>query len=48
MYSGGGADGSIVVFNQTELMFHANTGIDDILDLFGDNIHAHPEISPGD
>ncbi|TFK35742.1 manganese peroxidase [Crucibulum laeve] len=27
---GGGADGSILVFNATELQFHANGGIDDI------------------
>lgn len=27
---GGGADGSILVFNSTELQFHANGGIDDI------------------
>ncbi|KAF8950638.1 manganese peroxidase [Flammula alnicola] len=27
---GGGADGSILVFNQTETAFHANGGIDDI------------------
>ncbi|KAF8968532.1 manganese peroxidase 1 [Flammula alnicola] len=27
---GGGADGSILVFNQTETLFHANGGIDDI------------------
>ncbi|KAF9473692.1 manganese peroxidase [Pholiota conissans] len=27
---GGGADGSILVFNATELQFHANRGIDDI------------------
>jgi hypothetical protein len=47
-YSGGGADGSIVVFNDTELNFHANAGIDDIIDVFGPNIAAHPEISPGD
>jgi hypothetical protein len=47
-HSGGGADGSIVVFNSTELGFHANVGIDDILDTFSDSIHAHPEISPGD
>jgi hypothetical protein len=46
--SGGGADGSIVVFHSTELGFPSNVGIDDILDIFGDNIHAHPEISPGD
>nr|BAU36969.1 manganese peroxidase [Pholiota nameko] len=28
---GGGADGSILVFNSTELAFHANGGIDDIV-----------------
>ncbi|KAF9471476.1 heme peroxidase, partial [Pholiota conissans] len=28
---GGGADGSILVFNQTELAYHANGGIDDIV-----------------
>ncbi|KJA23674.1 class II peroxidase [Hypholoma sublateritium FD-334 SS-4] len=29
---GGGADGSILAFNQTETAFHANGGIDDITD----------------
>jgi len=29
--SGGGADGSILVFNKTELTYHANAGIDDIV-----------------
>ncbi|PPR08300.1 hypothetical protein CVT24_002446 [Panaeolus cyanescens] len=29
---GGGADGSILAFNQTETAFHANQGIDDITD----------------
>ncbi|KAF8184680.1 manganese peroxidase 1 [Pholiota molesta] len=28
---GGGADGSILAFNSTELQFHANVGIDDII-----------------
>ncbi|KAF9475947.1 manganese peroxidase 1 [Pholiota conissans] len=28
---GGGADGSILAFNSTELQFHANVGIDDIV-----------------
>jgi manganese peroxidase len=46
--SGGGADGSIIVFNSTELGFHTNVGIDDILDTFSNSIHAHPEITPGD
>ena len=46
--SGGGADGSIVKFNETELTFSANDGLDDALAIFADNILAHPEISPGD
>ncbi|KAF9476395.1 manganese peroxidase 1 [Pholiota conissans] len=29
---GGGADGSILAFNKTETAFHANSGIDDIID----------------
>ena len=31
--SGGGADGSIVLFDQIEANFHANAGIDDIIQL---------------
>ena len=32
-HSGGGADGSIVIFDQIEANFHANAGIDDIIQL---------------
>ncbi|KDR73364.1 hypothetical protein GALMADRAFT_142466 [Galerina marginata CBS 339.88] len=46
---GGGADGSIAVFNETELTFHANLGIDDILDEIGPFMQAHSNVlTPGD
>jgi manganese peroxidase len=35
MISGGGADGSILTFNATELMFMANEGIKDVLEDVG-------------
>jgi cytochrome c peroxidase len=46
---GGGADGSIAVFNATELTFHANTGIDDVLDVVGPFLHKYSNVlTPGD
>ncbi|KAF9549821.1 manganese peroxidase 3 [Agrocybe pediades] len=46
---GGGADGSIAVFNATELTFHANTGIDDVLDAVGPFLLKHSDVmTPGD
>ncbi|KAF9548369.1 manganese peroxidase 3 [Agrocybe pediades] len=46
---GGGADGSIAVFNATELTFHANTGIDDVLDAVGPFLLKHADVmSAGD
>jgi len=46
---GGGADGSIAVFNATELTFHANTGIDDILDVVGPFLAKYADVlTPGD
>ncbi|PPQ90237.1 hypothetical protein CVT25_012996 [Psilocybe cyanescens] len=46
---GGGADGSIAVFNETELTFHANTGIDDVLDALGPFLIKHSDVvSAGD
>jgi len=46
---GGGADGSIAVFNETELTFHANTGIDDILDTVGPFLAKYADVlTPGD
>jgi hypothetical protein len=46
---GGGADGSIAVFNETELSFPANLGIDDILDEIGPFLLEHSNVmSPGD
>ncbi|KAF8871620.1 hypothetical protein CPB84DRAFT_1900685 [Gymnopilus junonius] len=39
---GRGADGSIIIFNQTELTFAANDGLDDVIDT-----HAS-SLSPGD
>jgi len=46
---GGGADGSIAVFNATELTFHANTGIDDVLDTVGPFLQKWSHVmTPGD
>ncbi|KAF8889544.1 manganese peroxidase 2 [Gymnopilus junonius] len=46
---GGGADGSIATFNETELTFHANTGIDDVLDTLGPFLQKWSHIlTPGD
>ncbi|KAJ7577383.1 manganese dependent peroxidase 1 [Mycena floridula] len=44
---GGGADGSIVVFDEIETAFHANGGIDDIVDVQSPFITAH-NVTPGD
>ena len=47
--SGGGADGSIAIFNATELTFHANTGIDDVLDTVGPFLQKWSHVmTPGD
>ncbi|KDR83273.1 hypothetical protein GALMADRAFT_263611 [Galerina marginata CBS 339.88] len=46
---GGGADGSIAVFNKTELTFPANAGIDDILDVIGPFLQKYSSVmTPGD
>ncbi|KAK7449333.1 fungal class II heme-containing peroxidase [Stygiomarasmius scandens] len=46
---GGGADGSIITFNATELTFPANDGIDDVLDTLGPFFLKHSNVlSPGD
>jgi cytochrome c peroxidase len=46
---GGGADGSIAVFNATELTFPANDGLDDVLDDLGPFLLKYSkELSPGD
>ncbi|TFK44516.1 manganese peroxidase 3 [Crucibulum laeve] len=44
---GGGADGSIITFDEIETAFHANGGIDDIVDLQKGIIAKH-NITPGD
>ncbi|KAJ7097548.1 manganese peroxidase 3 [Mycena epipterygia] len=44
---GGGADGSIFYFDETETAFHANAGIDDIVDAQTPFINAH-NITAGD
>ena len=31
MFSGGGADGSIVIFSDIETKFHANIGLDEVV-----------------
>ncbi|KAJ7231962.1 putative versatile peroxidase [Mycena rebaudengoi] len=43
----GGADGSIITFEDTELTFSANNGLDDIIDLQRPILNAH-NISAGD
>jgi len=46
---GGGADGSIIIFNQTELLDPGNLGIDDVLDEISPFFFKHAaSISPGD
>ncbi|KAJ6606845.1 manganese peroxidase 3 [Mycena sp. CBHHK59/15] len=45
--SGGGADGSIVTFDEIETAFSANAGIDDIVDVQRPFINAH-NITAGD
>ncbi|KII92147.1 hypothetical protein PLICRDRAFT_172282 [Plicaturopsis crispa FD-325 SS-3] len=45
---GGGADGSIVIFDTIETAFHANGGIDDIVDAQKPFIANHSTISVGD
>lgn len=46
--SGGGADGSLVVFNDTELTFPANAGIDDALAIEAPFAAKHTNLTPGD
>jgi cytochrome c peroxidase len=46
---GGGADGSILTFNETELAFPANAGLDDVLDDVGPFYLKYQDVlSPGD
>jgi len=46
---GGGADGSIITFNATELTFPANDGLDDVLAQVGPFFEKHSNVlSPGD
>ena len=46
---GGGADGSIIIFNGTELMDPGNVGIDDVLDEISPFFFKHAAaITPGD
>jgi cytochrome c peroxidase len=46
---GGGADGSILTFNATELAFPANDGLDDVLDDVGPFFEKFKDVlSPGD
>jgi cytochrome c peroxidase len=45
--SGGGADGSIITFSDIELGYHANNGIDGIVNLQKQVIAKH-NISAGD
>ena len=46
---GGGADGSIIIFNETELLDPGNIGIDDVLGEESPFFFAHADaITPGD
>ena len=45
--SGGGADGSIIIFSDIETAFHANNGIDEIVEEQKPFIARH-NITPGD
>ena len=46
---GGGADGSIFTFNETELAFPANDGLDDVLDDLGPFFQKFSHVlTPGD
>ena len=46
---GGGADGSIIIFNETELLDPGNVGIDDVLAEISPFFFKHESvISPGD
>ncbi|TFY83700.1 hypothetical protein EWM64_g314 [Hericium alpestre] len=46
-FGGGGADGSIIIFSDTETAFHANNGIDEIVETQRPFIQAH-NITAGD
>nr|AQT03613.1 manganese peroxidase 2 [Irpex lacteus] len=46
-FGGGGADGSIIVFDDIETNFHANNGVDEIIDEQKPFIARH-NITPGD
>jgi manganese peroxidase len=49
MIRGGGADGSLLTFNATELTFEANDGLDDVLDDVGPFfLQTAAVLSPGD
>ena len=46
---GGGADGSIIIFNETELLDPGNVGIDDVLGEVAPFFFKHAAaITPGD
>ena len=45
--SGGGADGSIVAFGQTELAYQANGGLDDVVNAQA-SVFARSNLSAGD
>jgi cytochrome c peroxidase len=46
-FGGGGADGSIITFDSVETVFHANGGIDDIVDVQKPFV-AKWNVTPGD
>ena len=49
IFRGGGADGSIIIFNETELLDPGNVGIDDVLGEISPFFFAHSAaITPGD
>ena len=47
MYSGGGADGSIMLFDSIETAFHPNIGLDEIVNIQKPFVSKHG-VSPAD
>lgn len=47
-FKGTGADGSIIIFQNTELTYVANAGIEDSVDTLSPFLARHPNITAGD
>lgn len=46
--SGGGADGSILVYREIELQDRSNAGLKKALDILEPYVEKYPKVSPGD